>query len=241
MRPRVPGEGDPRVAYGVLAALGVLLLLVVVSITLSNRAKTLNDEAAAISAEADQRKAAVAVVPTTVDDVTDRVQSQTLLVGGLAAVRFPWNTAMKDLSKSLPDDVTLDSLNATSAAASAPGTATTTGGSSTQPVLTLMGCTSGWVGYARLLTWLRQMPGVASVKSTTTSEANASSSGDSTDAGAKRKDNCGPAPLAFGVNISYVPKTADLLGLPRPAAAPAGATGATSSAAGTPAASTTGG
>ncbi len=249
LRPRVPGEGDPRLAYGVLAGLAVLLLMVVVSISYSNKAKTLNDEAAAIRAEADRRQAAVAAVPTKVDDVSDMVRTRTLLVGGLSATRFPWNVAMTDLSKSLPPDVTLDTISAVSAsAAGGEGGATST---TMQPLMTLSGCASGWVGYSRLLTWLRQMPGVSNVKSNSSSVgAPAQSSqgeGAESSAGDTRLENCGPAPLNFTLNVVYRPKTADLLGLPKPTTTTSGpggasgATGAATPATGTPAAAGTGG
>jgi Tfp pilus assembly protein PilN len=251
LRPRIPGEGDPRIAWGIIGALGLIFVMVVFSITLSNKAKTLNDEANAMSAEAQKRQAAAAIVPTKTDDVTDQVKTRTLLVGGLSAVRFPWNVAMRDLSKSLPKDVTLDSIAAVSAApidaAQASG-APSAGGATMQPQLTLGGCASGWVGYSRLMTWLRQMPGVASVRSSSSAveetKTETASSGEEEDQSATRSENCGPAPLRFSLVVTYRPKSADLLGLPRPQVA-AGATGATGGAAattstGTPAASTGG-
>lgn len=243
LRPRVPGEGDPRVAWGVLGALGALLLVVIISIGFSNKAKTLNDEATAMKAEAQQIQAATAIVPTSPDTVTQEVKNRTLLVGGLSAVRFPWNTAMSDLSKSLPPDVTIDTLVAASATP-ADAADTTMPAGSMQPTMTLTGCTSGWVGYSRLLTWLKQMPGVQSVRSTSSAISTAApepADGEKADPATSRTENCGPQPLAFSLSVAYRPKSADLLGLPRPqAAAGSGATGPTATpAAGVPAAAAT--
>lgn len=248
LRPRVPGEGDPRVAWGILGGLAVLLLMVVVAISYSNKAKTINDEAASIRSEAEQLQASVAVVPTNVNDVSDEVHNRTLLVGGLSATRFPWNVAMHDLSKSLPSDVTLDSIVGSSATAGDSATAAGASGAM-QPSMTLTGCASGWVGYARLLTWLRQMPGVANVQSNSSAVGQPASSGGAASGGednseSTRSENCGPAPLTFALNVLYRPKSADLLGLPKPATStsgPSAATGATTPATGTPAASGTGG
>lgn len=241
LRPRIPGEGDPRIAWGVLGVLAAILVMVVVSISFSNRAKTLNDEAAALRAEAEQRQAAVAAIPVKTDDISDTVRQRTLLVGGLSAVRFPWNVAMKDLSKSLPDDVTIDTINAVTAGAA--GTISSDpndpASQATPPTLTLNGCASGWVGYSRLMVWLRQMPGVADVKSTSSALTAAQSEQQGADGqqAINRSKNCGPMPLTFALNVIYRPKTADLLGLPKPATQSAGATGATAGAA--PAAQTT--
>lgn len=245
LRPRIPGEGDPRVAWGVLGGLAVLLLMVVVAISYSNKATTLNDEAASIRAEAERRQAAVQVAPVRTDDVADEVRNRTLLVGGLAAVRFPWNHAMKDLSRSLPPDVTLDTIDASSAAA-ATSTAPAPGAEAEQsgPTLNLAGCTSGWVGYSRLLSWLREMPGVKDVESTTSTLGTATDESQGGDGKqVDRNKNCGPAPLNFALTVTYAPTTADLVGLPTPAAAaaPAGATASTTSATGTPAAAPAGG
>lgn len=240
LRPRIPGEGDPRIAWGVLGGLAVVLLMIVVSISYSNKAKTLNDEAAATRAEAEQLQASVAMIPTKADDVSDLVHTRTLLVGGLSAVRFPWNRAMKDLSRSLPDDVTIDSINGLSAAAT--GAEAAEGGVPTMsPQMTLTGCTSGWVGYARLMNWLRQMPGVNEVKSNSSAVSPVTAEQQTDEDGkpsaeSKRIENCGPAPLNFSLIVNYHPKTADLVGLPKPAeTAPAADAGA-DPAAGDPAA-----
>lgn len=240
LRPRIPGEGDSKIAWGIVGGLALLLVLVIASIALSNKAKTINDEAVALQAEADKRQAAVAMIPKGADTVTEQVRSRTLLVGGLAAVRFPWDDAMLDLSKSLPPDVTLDTISAiTSGTDPVAGTpdSTSTSTSTTAPTLTLGGCASGWTGYSRLLTWLKQMPNVRSVKSNSSAVTTAAPSGGEGEATTQsRTENCGPRPLNFNLIVAYRPHSADLLGLPRPEAAPAGATGTTGAA---PAAQTT--
>lgn len=226
LRPRVPGDGDPRVAYGVLGVLAVLLVMVLVAIHYSNELKTIEDQTAAITAEAQSHRTRVAAVATTPDQVAADVKTRTLLVGGLAKTRFPWGDALYDLSRAIPEDTTLNDINVRSGGASAGDTS----GSS----MSLTGCTSSWVGYSRFMTWLKTMPGVEKVDSTSSAVSSASGS----DTGVDRTRNCGPAPLSFALEVTYSQRTIDLLGLPKPEAGASGATGA-APAAGTPAASTT--
>jgi hypothetical protein len=88
------------------------------------------------------------------------------------------------------------------------------------------------------MTWLKTMPGVEKVSSMSSAVAAAALEGEDT----KRVKNCGPVPLTFGLEVTYAPRTIDLLGLPKPAT-PAGADGASGStgatAGGVPAASST--
>jgi Tfp pilus assembly protein PilN len=235
LRPRIPGDGDPRIAYGVLGGLAVVLVMVLLAISYSNKLKTIEDQTAAIQAETLTHRSSVASVATTPDELQSEVKTRTLLVGGLAKTRFPWGDALYDLSRAIPSDTTLTTISVQSAGgggAAATGDSATSGGAS----MTLNGCTSSWVGYSRFMTWLKTMPGVAKVKSSSSAVSTASSGGGST--GVDRTKNCGPAPLNFALDVTYMPRTIDLLGLPKPDSS--GATGATGAAsAGVPAASTT--
>lgn len=225
LRPSVPGDGDPRVAYGVLGALAVLLLMVIVSIHFSNQLHTIEDQTAAITAEAQSHRTNVAAVSTTPDQVASDVKTRTLLVGGLAKTRFPWGDALYDLSRAIPADTTLNAISVTSGASSS----SASGGdaSSSGAGMELTGCTSSWVGYSRFMTWLKTMPGVDKVESTSSAvSASAADESGTTD----RTKNCGPAPLAFALSVSYSPRKIDLLGLPKPDASAAGASGATGAA-----------
>jgi Tfp pilus assembly protein PilN len=233
LRPRVPGDGDPRVAYGVLGALAMLLVMVLVSIHFSNTLKTIDDQTAAITAETQSHRVRVAAVATTPDQIAADVKTRTLLVGGLAKTRFPWGDALYDLSRAIPADTTLNDITVSSGSSAGGGGGAPVSGAS----MTLNGCTSSWVGYSRFMTWLKTMPGVDKV--TSTSSAVAAGSGSAT---GDRTKNCGPTPLTFALEVSYAPRKIDLLGLPKPDADPdAGASGATGAApaAGDPAAAQT--
>lgn len=225
LRPRIPGDGDPRTAYAVLGGLAVLLVMVLLAISASNKLKTIEDQTAAITAETNQYRTRVAAVATTPDQVAADLKSRTLLVGGLSKSRFPWGDALYDLSRSIPTDTTLETIGVASASAGGEG------GGAQASTMTLAGCTSGWVGYSRFMTWLELMPGVEKVESNSSSVASAASGEDEK---SKRTKNCGPAPLGFGLLVTYRPRTVDLTGLPKAEAGPSGAAG-TPAAGGVPA------
>lgn len=237
-RPRVAGEGDPRIAYGVVGGLGLLFVMVLLAIMQSNKLQTIEDETAALNAQIQQKQTVSASLAVAPDEIAGEVKSRSLLVGGLAALRFPWGSALYNLSESLPDDVTLTSINATSVADAAPAAVGSDPVAASNAGLTLEGCTSGWLGYSRLINWLEAMPGVKSVKSNSSAiEAAADQSGDSGGGSdVDRNRNCGPAPLTFGLSVTYDERQVDLVGLPKPEGAAAGATGATGAAPATPAA-----
>jgi hypothetical protein len=219
----------------VLGGLALLLVMVLVSISYSNKLATINDETAAIKAETDTHRSVATNTVITPDEVGAELASRTLLVGGLAETRFPWGSALYDLSRSLPPDVTLDSIT---------GASTGTAGTNPkgEPIsganMALTGCTSGWMGYSRFMSWLQSMPGVSNVVSTSSTVGSAQSGDDGA-----RIQNCGPTPLTFALSVYYDPLTVDLKGLPKPEAEPgaSGASGATgsSSVTGTPAAAST--
>lgn len=232
LRSRVAGEGDPRVAYGVVGGLALLLAMVVLAISYSNKAATLQEQAASIEAQANRTRAQNVKPVQSFNDFAGVAQSRTLLVGGLAAARFPWGNALYNLSRSLPDDVTLNDIKAVTADASVAATNQQTGAtvtsSSAKPTLTLSGCTSGWIGFSRLMVWLREMPGVERVNATQSTNEGQKSTEDATEE-AKRSLNCGPSPLSFALTVIYKERQVDLIGLPKVASATpaAGATGAT--------------
>lgn len=234
LRARTAGEGDPRIAFGIVGGLALLLVMVVVAVMYSNKATTLNDQAAAVQAKADRARAKTVVPVQSYNDFAGVAQSRTLLVGGLAASRFPWGNALYNLSRSLPEDVTLTDINAVTADKAAAATNQATGATAVSagalPSMTLTGCTSGWIGYSRLMVWLKEMPGVADVRSTqSTSSGVVEQGGAEAD---KRTQNCGPAPLQFALVVAYEEREVNLIGLPKvesaaPAAGASNATGAT--------------
>ncbi len=236
LRSRAAGEGDPRVAYGVVGGLGLLLVMVLLAVFQSNKATRLQDETAALQAEATRYQSQAKPVQS-FNDFADVVQKRTLLVGGLSESRFPWDSAMRNLSRSMPEDVTLDKIDATTA-----GTAEGAENANAA-AMDLTGCASSWVGLSRFMVRMRNMPGVKDVTGSQSdnsgSDDGGGDSGESSDEGgsstsdAERRVNCGITPVKFTLKVVYEPQLVDLVDLPKVSSGQAaGATGAT---AGTPA------
>ena len=88
-------------------------------------------------------------------------------VKDLASSRFDWEQAMRDISRAIPANVTLTSLNGT-IAAGAGGASSGTGGSTVRsaiaaPAIELNGCTRSQEDVATLLSRLRNVDGVTRV------------------------------------------------------------------------------
>jgi Tfp pilus assembly protein PilN len=98
-------------------------------------------------------------------------QQRTETVNSLADSRFDWERVMRELSKVLPSDVWLTSLNASASpeAASGTGSETSSGESSglrsavAGPALEINGCAKGQDGVAGFVSALKQIDGVTRV------------------------------------------------------------------------------
>lgn len=85
-------------------------------------------------------------------------------VRGLAAARFDWEQALRDLSRALPSDVRLATLNGDMGLPGAQGGGgDALRGSIQAPAITLTGCASTQVGVARMLARLKAVDGVTRV------------------------------------------------------------------------------
>jgi Tfp pilus assembly protein PilN len=109
-------------------------------------------------------------------------------VRGLAAARFDWEQALRDLSKALPSDVVLATLNGDMGL---PGAQASSGdalrGSIQAPAITMSGCAPGQMGVARMMARLRAVDGVTRVtlsKSEKAASQNGTASSTSTPCGA---------------------------------------------------------
>ena len=91
-------------------------------------------------------------------------------VSSLADSRFDWERVMRELSKILPADVWLTSLNASASAGAGGGSESSSGesasglrGSIVGPALEFSGCAAGQDGVAGLVTALKEIEGVTRV------------------------------------------------------------------------------
>lgn len=157
--------------YVLLGALAALLLGVALLVTTGNQIAETKDEISTLKqqdAAAQQR--AQELAPYVQFSETHRARLET--VSSLADSRFDWERVMGELSKILPANVWLTSLNASasSATSSATGGGESGGGSSgglrgaiAGPALEISGCSTGQDGVAGFVTALKQIDGVTRV------------------------------------------------------------------------------
>src|SRR4051794_32043511 len=144
----------PFGAYVVLGVLAFAVLATALTVLAGNTIKTRKAELAQVTAEAQATQAKAAALQTYADFAslaTQRVST----VKGLAGSRFNWDQALVDLSRALPSDVHLRSLNG--------GTSASTSGSTSSisaPSIQLTGCTKDQTSVARLMSRLRNVRGV---------------------------------------------------------------------------------
>ena len=120
-------------------------------------------------------------------------------VRGLAAARFDWEQALRDLSRALPNDVRLASLNGDMGL---PGAEAAGGdplrGSIQAPALTLTGCASSQMGVARMMSRLKAVEGVTRVSLSKSEKATGTGGSSTTSAVCKGED-----PPNFSVVIFF--------------------------------------
>jgi Tfp pilus assembly protein PilN len=158
-RERVEGFG----AYVVLGALALCVALLAVYVLASNTVKQKQADLTEVTAQADAAAAAAAKLKPYADfEATAKARVET--VRGLAAARFDWEQALRDLSRAVPGDVRLSSLNGDMGL---PGAGGSSGdplrGSIQAPAISLAGCAPSQPSVARMLAHLRAVDGVTRV------------------------------------------------------------------------------
>jgi Tfp pilus assembly protein PilN len=93
-------------------------------------------------------------------DASARARVQT--VKDLTASRFDWEQALRDLSRAIPQDVTLKSLTG-DISSTAGASASPLRGAISAPAITIQGCASGQTQVARLMARLGDIDGVTRV------------------------------------------------------------------------------
>jgi Tfp pilus assembly protein PilN len=82
-------------------------------------------------------------------------------VRDLASSRFDWEQALRDISRAIPGNVTLSSINGSISGQAGGGT--TIRSAITAPAIEIKGCTSGQLSLANLMSRLRNVDGVTRV------------------------------------------------------------------------------
>ena len=180
-RERTAGSG----AYVVLGALVVCVALLAVYVLATNDVKQKQADLAQITAAADAA-AKVAVKLKPYADFEAQAKARVETVRGIAAARFDWEQALRDLSHAVPADVKLQTLNGDMGLA---GTGGASGdplrGSIQAPAISLGGCASSQPSVARLLARLRAVDGVTRVSLSKSEKPDDSSTGESPCKGSK--------------------------------------------------------
>jgi Tfp pilus assembly protein PilN len=153
-----PGGIGAFVVLGALAAcVAALAAYVLTTNTVKDRTaqlETVTAEATAATQRINQLKPYA--------EFQEMAETRIQTVKDLASSRFDWEQALRDISRAVPADVTLTSLNGTIAGGAG------TGGSSVRtaiaaPAIELKGCTRGQKQVATLLSRLRAVDGVTRV------------------------------------------------------------------------------
>jgi Tfp pilus assembly protein PilN len=186
-RPEATGGAGPFVVLGVLAAcVAGAAGYVLTSNTISQRQADLD------AAKAQQQAVAGQVAKLKpFADFEALAAGRVTTVKDIAASRFDWDQALRDLARAVPADVTLKSLDG-SVSASAGGEGAVRG-AIPAPAITLQGCAPGQTQVARLMARLRNVDGVTrvSLSKSDKTQTESSSGGEASEAERRNAQPCG--------------------------------------------------
>jgi Tfp pilus assembly protein PilN len=227
------GSRSEGAVFGVLGLLVGLAVLVVLYGSAHHRLTTGRAEAAELTARAQQVQAQAAQLASYTSFVAMREQRLNA-ISQLASSRFDWSAVMGELSRVLPTDVALSSLQgtvgSTTGSSSSSSTTTTsasahTGGGpvtsatppGTVPTFTLTGCAASQAVVAQTLVRLRLVSGVSVVNllsSTKSSSAGGAGSGSCPDGDPvfSAQVTFSPLPMAPSTNVQALESTVSVPG-----------------------------
>jgi Tfp pilus assembly protein PilN len=221
--PRGPGAFIVlgALAFGVLALAGYVLT--------GNSIKDRQAELAQLQVAQKQAEARVAALKPYAE-FDQLAKGRVATLKDLASRRFDWDQTLRDLSRALPQDVTIANLTGSLGGATSPSGASAAQATTT-PSITLSGCTRNQKSVARMMARLATVNGVTRVHLANSTKSAAAPSAGSI-AGAEPPCGEGARP-GFSIAIDFGKAAAAAA----PAAAPA-ATGTTPATAATAAAAT---
>ena len=222
-------------AFVVLGALTVCVIALAAYVLTNNAIKDRQAQLDAATSQAQSITQRVAKLKPYAD-FKALAETRIQTVKDLSSSRFDWEQALRDISRAIPADVTLKTLNG-SISSGATGGGSPIRAAITSPAIELTGCTSGQTQVARLLSRLRGVEGVTrvSLSKSTKKEKVAVAAATAGSPTATAASICGRTEFAIVMFFerSTVPATVqDIEVTPVAGAAPTGAT--------TPAAGTTG-
>ena len=245
----LPKSGAPKVAaapeepagIGAFVLLGALALCVAALAAYVLTTNTVKDRHAQLDATTAQAEAVAQRVAQLKPyaDFQQMAETRIQTVKDLAASRFDWEQALRDISRAIPADVTLASIDGS--ISSGAGGSTSVRGAIDVPAVELKGCTTGQKQVATLLSRLRSVDGVTRVTLTKSAKPDQAAEMGATPAGsATAQTACGEGrPPAFELVMfferSEVPNSVQDISV-----TPASGTPASTSGSGTATTDTTG-
>lgn len=199
------GGGRPGSAYVVLGMLGVLLVAVLSYVLTANQVTSKQDELTRAQQETQAAQAQAAALGSFGDFSSIKVTREQS-VAQLAQARLDWERLMRELSRVIPEDVFVNSLDATGVPAAAQPGAEAAGG----PGLKLGGCAPSHPDVATLMVRLRRLSGTKDVRLSDSTTVD--SGGGSTTGGGGSTGGCDG--VAFTVNVDFDPAPTAAEGVP---------------------------
>jgi Tfp pilus assembly protein PilN len=232
--PEAKGGAGAFVVLGVLAACVAGVAGVVLT---DNTIKQRNADLDRVAQQQQQLQAQVAKLKPYADfDAAASARVQT--VRDLAGSRFDWEQALRDLSRAIPQDVSLRQLSG-DIATDAGGQGGTLRSAISAPAITITGCAPGQTQVARLMARLRDIDGVTrvSLAKSTDEKIDSSDSGSATERRNAQPCGTGKRPAfevimffegeAAKVGVTPVTATGTVSETPTPAATPTPEAGST--------------
>jgi Tfp pilus assembly protein PilN len=191
---KVAAAPEEPAGIGVFVLLGALALCVAAfaaHVLTTNTVKDRQAQLDAVTVQAQTVAQRVAELKPYAD-FQQMAETRIQTVKDLAASRFDWEQALRDISRAIPADVTLTSLDGT--ISSAAGGSSPVRGAIAAPAIELKGCTRGQTQVATLLSRLRSVDGVTRVTLTKSAKPEQAVTGDGSAvpaAAGTAQPNCG--------------------------------------------------
>jgi Tfp pilus assembly protein PilN len=221
--PAGPKGAGSTGAWFVLGALALAVLALAGSVLASNTVEQRRAELAEVTAsQAGTRQQVAALKPYA--DFRDKAEGRVASVRQLAGSRFDWERALRDISRTLPASVTLDTIDA-SLDPSASESTSPLRGAIKAPAVQLTGCTTDQRQVARMMARLRGVQGVTRVSLSDSAKADeqggASESGAAAVGSGTEQPPCGPGSHPSFDIVMFFERDAALSAAPNVQEAPA--------------------
>ena len=200
-----PERAEGIGAYVVLGALALCVTALAAYVLTSNTVKQRTADLQQVTAEAESAAAQAAALKPYAD-YEAMASARVDTVRGLAAARFDWEQALRDLARAVPAEVELQNLNGDMGL---PGAGSSGGdplrGSIQAPAITVTGCAPDQPAVAAMMSRLRAVDGVTRVS--LSKSVKAETSGAPVDGGAAQP--CGrKSPPSFSAVVFFEGSTA---------------------------------